>query len=115
MARKITPHPKPAKPKHFIRQWRKHRHLTQEQLAERIEATAGAISQLENGIINYTQPTLEALAFALMCEPGDLLSNDPTKQGDVVDLMRLIRERQLEISDIRTLIEALPRRAGTDG
>lgn len=90
MARKVTPHPKPEKPKHFIRAWRKYRRLTQEQLAERIEMTSGAISQLENGIINYTQPTLEAIAYALNCEPGDLLSRDPRTDDAVADLRAIL-------------------------
>lgn len=113
MARKITPHPKPKKARHFVREWRKHRNLTQEQLAERIEATAGAISQLETGVIGYTQPTLEAIAFALSCEPGDLLSVDPAMQGEVVDLLRLIRER--DMVTMRAIISAIPPRTGTDG
>lgn len=39
--------------------------------------TPGAISQLETGVVAYTQPTLEALAEALGCQPGDMLSVDP--------------------------------------
>ena len=65
-------------PRHFIKEWRKFRGLTQERLAERIEATHGAISQLERGKINYTQPMLEALAFALSCEPSELLRHPPS-------------------------------------
>jgi transcriptional regulator with XRE-family HTH domain len=62
---------------HFVHEWRKYRDLTQEELAERVGLTSGAISQLENGIIAYKQPTLEALAEALGCEPGDILSVNP--------------------------------------
>lgn len=113
MAKKITPHPKPKKATHFIREWRKHRHLTQEQLAERIDVTSGTISQLENGLINYTQPTLEALAYALSCSPGDLLSTDPSKDGEVVDLLRLIREKDL--ATVRAILNGLPSRTGTEG
>ena len=68
---------KPRKANHFVREWRKKRGITQEELAEQIGQTSGAISQLENGIINYTQPTLEAIASALKCRPGDLLSSPP--------------------------------------
>lgn len=62
---------------HFVHEWRKYRDLTQEELAERVGLTSGAISQLENGIIAYKQPTLEALAEALGCQPGDILSVNP--------------------------------------
>lgn len=49
----------------FIRAWRQHRQLTLERLAERIDVTAGALSQLERGDVSYTQPMLEALADAM--------------------------------------------------
>jgi transcriptional regulator with XRE-family HTH domain len=72
----------PSKANHFIREWRKSKRLTQERLAEMIGSTSGAISQLENGIINYTQPTLEAIAKALECRPGDLLNRLPEQGSD---------------------------------
>lgn len=67
----------------FIRQWRKFRNLTLEQLAERIEVTAGALSQLERGDVGYTQPMLEALAEALRCEPSDLITRDPHSENSL--------------------------------
>lgn len=81
------------RPKHYVKEWRKFRGLTQERLAERTPFTPGAISQLETGRTRYTQEMLEALAEALNCSPGDLLSVNPTKEGEVVDLMRLINDR----------------------
>jgi transcriptional regulator with XRE-family HTH domain len=42
-----------------------------------IGVTHGAISQLERGQINYTQPMLEAIAAALHCRVGDLVERDP--------------------------------------
>ena len=67
-------------PRHFIREWRKFRNLTLERLAERIDVTHGALSQLERGGTNYTQPMLEALADALQCTPGDLVTRPPTRE-----------------------------------
>jgi transcriptional regulator with XRE-family HTH domain len=81
-------------PRHFVRQWRKYRHLTQEQLAERIQTTHGAISQLETGRTNYTQGMLEALADALMCEPADLLMRDPTQDQMIWSLWDKLGEAQ---------------------
>ncbi|GLK71687.1 helix-turn-helix transcriptional regulator [Ancylobacter dichloromethanicus] len=78
---KVRTNFKPPKPRHFIRQWRKHRGLTQEQLAEIVGVTHGAISQLERGETGYTQPMLEALAAAMHCEPADLIMRDPTQVG----------------------------------
>lgn len=80
-------------PKHYVKEWRKFRGLTQERLAERTPFTPGAISQLETGRTQYTQAMIEALSAALDCEPGDLISVNPYKQGEVVDLMRLINDR----------------------
>lgn len=81
MAKTVVPRPKPQKRRHFIKQWRKHRNLTQEQLAERVGVTPGAISQVELGRVNYTQPMLEAVARELNCSPGDLLNVDPTREN----------------------------------
>ena len=68
-------------PGHFIREWRKHRGLTLEQLGERVGVTAGALSQLERGEVNYTQPMLEALAEELKTTPGSLVSWPPEKDS----------------------------------
>lgn len=61
----------------YIKQWRKHRGLSQEQLADRINMTAGNLSMIERGLTNYTQETLERMADALNCEPADLLMRNP--------------------------------------
>lgn len=55
--------------------------MTLEQLAERVGVTHGALSQLERGVINYTQTMLEALAGALSCTPADLIVRDPEDQS----------------------------------
>lgn len=79
-------------PKHFIREWRKYRRLSQEQLAERAGLrTHSAISHLENGRSEYTQSSLEALASVLHCQPGELLDVDPMAEGQAVDLTALLR------------------------
>lgn len=84
----------------FIREWRKFRHLTLERLADRLEVTAGALSQLERGDVNYTQPMLEALADALSCEPGDLITRPPPTPGQAPPLQvvwdRIPEERRMQ-------------------
>lgn len=57
---------------HFIKEWRQYRNLTQQQVADRIESTKATVSRIENGRTKYRQESLEALAFALGCEPADL-------------------------------------------
>lgn len=65
------------KRKTYIRQWRRHRGYTLEQVAERLGVTPGTLSHLELGKVGYTQPMLEALAEALGCQPVDLLIRNP--------------------------------------
>jgi transcriptional regulator with XRE-family HTH domain len=74
--------------RHFIREWRETRGLTQEQVADRIGISATNLGRIENGKVPYNQDFLEEAAVALSCEPWDLLNRDPSKQGDVVDLVR---------------------------
>ena len=106
MAKRVTPIPKRQPRRHYLREWRAYRGLTQERLAERAGLTPGAISQLENDQVGYTQASLEALANALQCEPAELLGRDPGKDGDVIDLLRLIREKDEAM--VRAVLSALP-------
>ena len=72
-----------AQPRHFLRQWRKHRGLTQEQLAERIGIARSYLTKIERGTRRYDQPFLEAAADALRCEPADLIMRDPTESESI--------------------------------
>lgn len=69
--------------KTFLRQWREHRGLTLEQLADRIETTASHLSMLERGMRGYTQNTLEAIADALNTDAPSLLIRDPSKDDAI--------------------------------
>lgn len=112
MAKTVRPRFKPQHRRHFIKQWRVHRGLTQEQLASRTEVTDGTISQLENGRIAYTQGTLEQIADALQCTPGDLLNVDPTRENAIWSIWETLdvpaRNQVVEIA--RTFLKT-----GTDG
>ncbi|HTM76766.1 MAG TPA: helix-turn-helix transcriptional regulator [Devosia sp.] len=66
--------------RHFIREWRAYRGLTQELLADRLGISKASLSRIETGRQPYTQDMLEALAEALMCDPADLIMRDPTTQ-----------------------------------
>lgn len=92
--------------KTFIREWRQYRGLSLRRLADRLELDGpdetfshASIGRIENGQQPYSQPVLEALAHALGVEVQHLLSVDPTKEGQVVDLMRLLRDGASE--DVR--------------
>lgn len=62
---------------HYIREWRRFRDMTQEQLAERIGIDKGYLSKIENGKRRYDQPFLEAAAEVLQCSPADLIMRNP--------------------------------------
>lgn len=94
MAKRVQPRFKNGPRRHFIRQWREYRNLTQDQLAERVGVTPGTISQLETGRINYRQPLLEALADALRCRPGDILNIDPTQDDAIWSLWETLEPAQ---------------------
>lgn len=99
----------------FIREWRKHRLLTLERLAERLNVTASSISQLERGETGYTQPLLEALAEALNCEPADLLMRDPKSEPGIFLVWSKIPESDKERA-IEILKTFVPKKGtGTEG
>lgn len=64
--------------RHFIKEWRAHRGLTQQQMADRIGIDKSYLSKIENGKKRYDQPFLEAAAEVLRCEPADLIMRDPS-------------------------------------
>jgi len=76
-AMRKQPHP------FYLKQWRQHRGLTQQRLADRVNLSKPFISEMERGKKGYSQETLEALAEALMCEPADLIMRDPTSPDPI--------------------------------
>lgn len=98
-----------SKPKKFdvtyIRDWRKHRNLTLERLASRVGMTTSNLSKIERGAQAYTQPALEALAKALSCGPGDLITRPPGARSDLGALIESL-DPELKKQAI-TVIEAL--------
>lgn len=65
--------------KTYIRQWRQHRRLTQERLAERLGINHGTLSKIERGLRPYNQPLLEAITRELgLSSPADLIMRDPS-------------------------------------
>jgi transcriptional regulator with XRE-family HTH domain len=86
------------KPRHYFREWREYRRLTQKQIEERMEYEPGeplisrvSIGRIERGEQAYTQPILEAFAHAVGATPTEVLEVNPLKEGEVVDLVRLLR------------------------
>lgn len=90
------------KKRQYFREWRKHRHFTQDQVVDRLKAfddpliaaTGASLSRLENGHQIYNERILEALADIYTCEPWELIGRHPGKEGLVVDLVRVLDERK---------------------
>lgn len=103
--------PKPKLGTTYLKQWREYRNLSQEVAADRIGISRPNLSKIENGAVPYSQPILEAAAFAYRCEVGDLLSVNPFKEGHVIDILELLKDRDPDL--VRRVIEALPARSAS--
>jgi transcriptional regulator with XRE-family HTH domain len=92
----------------YLKQWRQHRQLTQQKLADRLDVTKGYISELERGVKRYNQDVLEALAEALMCQPADLLIRDPSNDDAIWSIWDSLppEKRKQAIAVIRALTDA---------
>jgi len=97
----------------FIREWRKYRGLTQEQLGERLELTGSHISMIEAGQRPYTQETLEAIAEALQTDPPSLLMRNPEDPEGIWSLWD--NAKQGERTMIVNIAKQVVGKTGTDG
>jgi len=105
----------------YLREWRKKRNLTQEQVVNRLAihedpnmpATAASLSRLENGKQPYSQRVLEALADIYDCEAWELIGRDPTKEGVVIDMVRHLDDRRQ--AQLMAFLKALDAGDGTNG
>jgi transcriptional regulator with XRE-family HTH domain len=80
--------------RNFLKQWREHRGLTQEQLAARLDTHKGQISNWENGRRDLTFNVQAALAEALEIEPQDLFRDPAQPSAD-----ELLRRASPEVRD----------------
>lgn len=98
--------------RHFIRQWRKFRGLTQEQLADRIGISRPQLSKVEKGARKYDQAFLEAAAEELRCDVADLLVRDPTAPEGIWSIWDTLNP--VERAQVVEVAKAL-KRTGTNG
>ena len=77
--------PQPYK-RHFFKEWREFRGLTQEEAADQMGIMDRTnLSRLERGQAPYGQKALEAAARVYSCKPWDILNVNPLMQGEPVD------------------------------
>lgn len=93
--------------KTYIRQWRQHRGLTLEQLAERLGMTPSHLSMLERGQRGYTQETLEAVAEALQTDVASILMRDPSDPDAIWSVWDQAKpgERRMIVDIAKTIVK----------
>jgi transcriptional regulator with XRE-family HTH domain len=80
---------------HYLREWRKHRGLTQAALAAAMGIDRTLICKTETYKLRYNQDLLEAAARVLQCTPAELLVRDPNDpHGLWAELERMTAEEQ---------------------
>jgi transcriptional regulator with XRE-family HTH domain len=103
MAKKMiptpAPMPRPLRKPLKIRAWRKHRHMTLEQLASKVSLTPSALSMLERGQRGYNQDTLEAIAAELQTDVPSLFILDPGKPEAIWQWLASIGQKGTFTSD----------------
>lgn len=105
--------PKRVPRKQFFRKWREHLELTQDRALDRLEGwSQPKLSRVESGATVWNANDLADLERAYGVSAELLLNVDPEKEGEVVDLMRLIRDKDMNV--IRAIVEGLPSKTGTN-
>lgn len=100
------------RPPHYLREWRKHRKMTQQELADAINTSKSAISDLERFNLQLSPKWLNRIAPVLNTQPGYILDHDPEAiPTDVIDIWSKIPDRDRERA-ARVLREFT--RTGTD-
>jgi transcriptional regulator with XRE-family HTH domain len=91
----------------YLQEWREFRGLTQDQLAEMSGYSKPYISQLENGVRQFTEELLSVFSKALNVEPIDLIALDPKALKGEVEPSATIEQiyKSLNALDRRRYIE----------
>lgn len=100
------------RPPHYLREWRRWRKMTQQELADAINTSKSAISDLERFNLQLGPKWLNRIAPVLQTQPGYILDHDPEDvPTDVIDIWSKIPERDRDRA-ARVLREFT--RTGTD-
>lgn len=101
-----------ARQRHFIREWRKHRGLTQDRLAERIGCDRTLITHIEKGRREPDLAFLEAAAQAMSVDVADLIVRNPLDPDGIWSVWDgLSQPQRTQVVEIAKTIK----RTGTGG
>jgi transcriptional regulator with XRE-family HTH domain len=86
-------------PSHYLRAWRVHRKLSQQEVARIMGTNASAVSKYELGELPYTQRVIEVLAAIYRCKPSDLIGTPPETEpvSELRELPSDVREEILTL------------------
>ena len=73
-----------------MKEWRLHRGLTQQDVADALNTSKGYVSELERGVRRYNQDTLEALARTFTCQPSDILAVNPDDPASAISTIGIL-------------------------
>lgn len=96
----------PVADRNYLRAWREHKELTQEELADLVGTTKAVISLLENEKRPLSSKWLRKFADALGTTPGRILDVDPNEtSAEILDIWDHIaaKDRQRAIRVLRSL------------
>lgn len=96
----------PTRPtRHYLKEWREFRQLTQQQLAERLDTGKDQISRWENGGRSMSFEVQCALAEALSISPADIFRDPLAPTAD--DLLRQATpdQKEMALTFIKTLLK----------
>lgn len=90
-----------------IKELRKQRGMTQEQLAEALDTSNGMVSMLEKGERRLNTDWLEKLCSALSCSPSDIYGGEKTKEQALSDVINETAQRFEGDAFISPLLQSL--------
>lgn len=107
--------PKRKRQKHFFKEWREKLDITQETAINRLSWTQSKLSRIENGKTPYDQDDLEMLEEAYGISKESLLSVNPWKEGEVVDLVGIVKKMsdQDKVAALKAIQFSLDLKNGT--
>lgn len=96
----------------YLREWRKFRNMTQQELATAVETNANMIQYLESGERGLSAKWLRRLAPVLDTTPGMILDHNPYElDNDIIEIWATASNREKrQIADIAKAVV----RPGTD-
>ena len=82
----------PVPVRHHVREWRKQRKMTLQQVADAIGGSKGFLSNMENGVYALTPATAEAIAAVFGIDAETLRCRTPGEENDLErEMMTLFR------------------------